>query len=149
MRTRKKNKFDFLGAGTTTDIQLSDWGYKHIPGFRGVYSRDELKRTVNSLRGGESVILNLDPEYSTGGTHWVAIRVSSEAPLVYYKDSFGGPPPRHIGEICKGCGVVYGNRINQGLKEENCGQRALIFLLSMANAARAHREIEWFRESEL
>lgn len=148
-KRRKKTSLSFLGGGTTSDIQLADWGHKNIPGFRGVYSRDELERVCKGLSPGDSVIINLDPGYKHGGTHWVAIRVSSEAPILYYKDSFGGPPPKNIASACGGRGVVYGNRIYQKLTEENCGQRALRFLQSLEAASVRGREIEWFKGSEL
>ncbi len=138
-----------LGNGITTDVQLADWGRKHIPGFRGVFSRDRLADICPRLLPGESVVFNLDPGYKRGGTHWVAVRASSEAPIIYYKDSFGAPPPDGIVGCCGGRGVIYGNRINQRLAEDNCGQRALKFLYSMAEAAADGHEIEWFRDSEI
>lgn len=145
-RAKKRNKG--LGNGITTDTQLADYGTKHIPGFRGVFSRDQMKDICSRLGPGESVILNLDPGYSRGGTHWVALRVSIEAPIVYYKDSFGAPPPNDIAGCFEGLGVVYGNRIYQKLSEQNCGQRALKFLQSMQAAASRGAEIEWFSDSE-
>jgi len=147
MRKTKKRTNE-LGNKITTDIQLRDWGQRNIPGFRGVYSRDQISRVCPSLYPGESIIINLDPKYQQGGTHWVALRVSSEAPIVYYKDSFGAPPPSNIASYCGGRGLVYGNRIYQKLSEENCGQRALAFLGSMQMAADDGKEIEWFRKSE-
>lgn len=135
--------------GITTDVQLNTWGRANIPGFRGVYARDQVNQVCPGLRPGESVILNLDPGYRRGGTHWVAVRRSSEAPIVYYKDSFGAPPPKNIVSACAGAGLVYGNRIYQKLSEKNCGQRALRFLAEAAAAADEGREIEWFRHSEL
>ena len=137
-----------LGNGITTDIQLAQWGQKNIRGFKGVYSRDKIEQVCPKLQQGESIILNLDPKYSQGGSHWVALRVSSEAPIVYYKDSFGAPPPKNITSACTGRGVVYGNRIYQKLSEQNCGQRALRFLSSMQSAADDGKEIEWFQHSE-
>jgi hypothetical protein len=148
MRSKKRTNTS-LGNGITTDVQLAGWGHKHIPGFRGVYSRDEISRICPMLRAGESVILNLDPRYSRGGSHWVALRVSSEAPIVYYKDSFGAPPPDSLDIACSGRGILYGNRVYQKITEQNCGQRALRFLSSMQRAAEDGREIEWFRDSEV
>lgn len=149
MRKTKKRTNDGLGDGITTDVQLTKWGRENIPGFMGVYSRDQISRVCPNLRPGESIIINLDPGYKHGGTHWVALRISSEAPIVYYKDSFGAPPPSNITNYCAGRGFVYGNRIYQKLSEENCGQRALAFLSSMQSAADDGREIEWFRKSEI
>jgi hypothetical protein len=98
---------------------------------------------------GSSVIINLDPHYANGGTHWVALRISNIAPLVYYKDSFGAPPPADIVKVIKtppARGFIYGNRIYQGLEEENCGKRAAYFLRDMA---RAPKEIDYFEHSEV
>lgn len=138
-----------MGNGITTDVQLANWGTKNIPGFRGVFSRDKIEHICPQLQPGDSIIVNLDAGYKRGGTHWVALRMSSEAPIVYYKDSFGAPPPKDINKYCGDRGVVYGNRIYQKLSEENCGQRSLRFLQSMNDAARRGREIEWFRDSEI
>lgn len=130
----------------TSDVQLNKHGQKYIPGFKGVISRDEFSDIYNDMMPGDSVIINLDPEYSRGGTHWVAFRMSSEAPVTYYKDSFGAPPPEDVIAAVKASdlGLVYGNRIVQDIKMENCGKLSMKFLEQMAKGARQKREIETF-----
>lgn len=146
----------------TTNIELEEWSRKHIPGFVGVIDRSQFADRYKKMVGGDSMIVNLDPGYSRGGTHWVAIRVSSEAPIVFYKDSFGAPPPTDVvnavaGEkniyVGKGIahvsrGLIYGNKMYQNLREENCGRRAAEFLYAMSTAASRMRELEEFRASE-
>ena len=140
-----KNK---LPNTLTSDQQLLQWGKEHIPGFKSVISATDFPKLYPTLLPGDSIIINLDPEYSRGGSHWVALRVSSEAPIVYYKDSFGAPPPDIIIGAIKDRGLVYGNRINQALNEENCGKRAAEFLRKMSRAAGKKNEIEYFESLE-
>ncbi len=146
------NDPDELDNNVTSDIQLNTWGSKHIPKFRGTIDQSQFDNVYKQMKMGESVIINLDPKYKHGGTHWVAVRLSSEAPLVYYKDSFGGPPPteiiKAIGNSIPGRGLVYGNRITQKMDEENCGKRAAHFLAEMAGAAKKGVEIEYFEQME-
>jgi hypothetical protein len=130
----------------TSDKELAAWCYTNIPGFMGVIDRTHFRNKIKSMHPGNSVIINLDPGYKHGGTHWVAFRMSAEAPLNYYKDSFGAPPPN---DIAAHCNCVYGNRIRQKLSEQNCGKRAAYWLRDIARAAADGRELEWFEASEL
>ena len=130
------------------DDELNAWCRANVPGYRGTYSRTDAGRILPRLGAGQSVILNLDPAWKHGGTHWVALRVSRWAPLVYYKDSFGAPPPEDVRAAVggRGLGLVYGNRIRQALREENCGRRAAEWLQALEAAG--PDEIDWFRASE-
>lgn len=136
----------------TTDAQLDNYCMRNIPGYCGTISREDFARMFQHMNDGDSTIINLDPEYGRGGTHWVALRISSEAPIVYYKDSFGAPPPDDIVRVINSGrplrGLIYGNRINQKISEENCGKRAAMFLKRMAAAASDRGEIEYFVSSE-
>lgn len=100
------------------------------------------------LKPGDSIIINLDPSYKHGGTHWVALRVSRYAPLVYYKDSFGAPPPNDVVAAVRatGLGLLYGNRIKQKLKEVNCGKKAAEWLFDME--ASGPHELAYFESIE-
>lgn|SRR5678810_246517 len=137
-----------LPKKVTTDTQLREWGIKNIPGFIDVISRSEFSGIYPRMAAGDSVIINLDPGYKSGGTHWVALRVSSEAPLVYYKDSFGAPPTIDVSRVITDRGLIYGNRIYQKIRETDCGRRAAEFLYGLARAATEGREIEYFKASE-
>ena len=144
-----------LSDRVLSNIDLDKWCRRNVPGFVGVINRSEFENYYKKMKSGDSLIINLDPEYSRGGTHWTALRVSSEAPIVYYKDSFGAPCPdeiidtinRHrINNIPRG--LIYGNRIYQKLSEVNCGKRAAYFLRDMAQCSAHKKEIECFELGE-
>ena len=64
-----------------TNFEISDY-YENEPRFNGVYSRDNLPKTIkNSV-----YIINLD-ENADVGTHWIALYVKNDE--VFYFDSFG------------------------------------------------------------
>ena len=63
-----------------TNIEINH--YKDESRFNGVYSRDNLPKTVKN----KAYIINLD-EYADAGTHWVALYVENNK-ITYY-DSFG------------------------------------------------------------
>lgn len=134
-----------------SDVDLRNWCGENVIGFIDVIDRTRFADYYKSMKPGQSLIINLDPAYKHGGTHWTALRISSEAPLVYYKDSFGAPCPSEVIATVKkygSRGLVYGNKINQKLKEDNCGKRAAYFLRDMANCARSNNEIECFEQFE-
>lgn len=141
----KKNE---LPNEVLSDYDLRKWCEKNVPGFIGVYDRTQFPRLYPQMGAGESAIINLDPGYKNGGTHWVAIRVSSEAPIVYYKDSFGAPCPTDVVDAVEnsGRGLLYGNNVDQKIEEVNCGKRAAYFLRDMSGNARHNREIEYFEK---
>ena len=56
--------------------------YENEPRFNGVYSRDNLPKTIKN--GG--YVINLD-EYADVGTHWIALYAKNNE--VIYFDSFG------------------------------------------------------------
>lgn len=136
-----------------SDEDLRVWCNHNVPGFIDVIDRTQFPSYYAKMVPGDSIIINLDPGYKHGGTHWTALRVSTEAPLVYYKDSFGAPCPTEVVDAVKKNGnpprgLVYGNRINQHLKESNCGKRAAYFLRDMANCALEGNEIDCFDKLE-
>ena len=55
--------------------------YKNEPRFHGVYSRDNLPKTIRK----GAYVINLD-EYNDIGTHWIALYVRNNC---IYFDSFG------------------------------------------------------------
>ena len=64
-----------------TNIEISEY-YKNGPRFNGVYSRNNLPKTVKK----GPYVINLD-EYENAGTHWVALFVKPK--YTVYFDSFG------------------------------------------------------------
>ena len=132
----------------TSDNYLDKIGREHIIGFRGVYSRDRAAKIIPKLRPGQSIVINLDPKYATGGSHWTALRVSSESPTIMYSDSFGAGPPEDVraAALHTGRGLVFSNRIHQKLSEKNCGKRSLLWLMLMADAGQLKKELEVFQK---
>ena len=64
-----------------TNIEISEY-YKNEPRFNGVYSRNNLPKTIKK----GAYVINLD-EYENTGTHWVALFVKTNEAI--YFDSFG------------------------------------------------------------
>lgn len=149
-RARKKPEAPFPPLDRdTSDTELAEWGEANIPGFIGVYSRDQFSDvypTGKPMSPGTSVILNLDYNYQRGGTHWVAVRVSNEAPLVLYVDSYGMPPAREVTlrARAEGRGILYPDVQRQGYSEVTCGPRALATLSYLEDAAEKGDELAAF-----
>jgi hypothetical protein len=128
-------------------VELDEWGRKHIPGFQGVKARSQFRELYppgQPMKPGTSCILNLDyGDYARGGTHWVGVRVAKDAPVLYYLDSFGLPPPRDVslrGRL-EGKGTLYPDVAYQQMDEVNCGPRALAALHYLA---RSKNDLEAF-----
>ena len=64
-----------------TNIEISEY-YKNEPRFNGVYSRNNLSKTIKK----GAYVINLD-EYENTCTHWVALFVKTNEAI--YFDSFG------------------------------------------------------------
>ena len=79
-----------------TNIEISEY-YKNEPRFNGVYSRDNLPKTIKK----GAYVINLD-EYENTGAHWVSLFVKANE--VIYFDSFG------VGHIPKEINKFIGNK---------------------------------------
>ena len=67
-----------------TNFEIQNY-YKDEPRFNGVYSRDNLPKTIKN----GAYVINLD-EYADIGTHWIALTVLHiKNNEVIYFDSFG------------------------------------------------------------
>ena len=64
-----------------TNFEIQEY-YKNEPRFNGVYSRDNLPKTIKN----GAYLINLD-EYADVGTHWIALYVKDNE--ITYFDSFG------------------------------------------------------------
>jgi len=138
-----------LSNKETTDVQLDEWCRQNVPGWAGVIDSAAFPEKYKTMIPGQSIIINLDPNYGRGGTHWVAFKISSEAPIAFYKDSFGGPPPQSVVDaVVGGRGLVYGNRIYQNLSEVNCGKRSAHFLKAISLAEKRGKGLEYFEKTE-
>jgi len=149
-------EWDIFGLNReTSDTELDAWGRQYIPGFLGVCSRTEFADIYPGgapMEPGSSCIVNLDPGYAHGGSHWVGVRVARDAPLLLYFDSFGLPPPREVslrgrregrGTQERARGTIYSDIRYQQYPEVNCGPRALAALHYLATAP---DELEAFAE---
>ena len=144
-----KTKTDGLRNGPAlSDAELNKWGHSHIEGFVPVIDRTKIPLQLSYMVPGDSTIINLDGNYKQGGTHWTAIRLSSEGPFIIYYDSFGAPPPEELVTYSrsKGIGLLYCDYKDQKIKQTNCGWRAATFLEKLAKAAKEKKEIEMFRK---
>ena len=64
-----------------TDIEIKNY-YENEPRFNGVYSRDNLSKTIKN----GAYVINLN-EYADVGTHWIALYVKDNE--ISYFNSFG------------------------------------------------------------
>ena len=83
-----------------TNFEISEY-YKNEPKFNGVYSRDNLPKTIKK----GAYVINLD-EYTDIGTYWIALFVKPK--YTVYFDSFG---VEHIPKEIKNLLVI--NTLNQ------------------------------------
>ena len=76
----KKNLNFLLPFHPLTNIEINEY-YKNGPRFNGVYSRDNLPKTIKK----GAYVINLD-EYENTGMHWVSLFVKQKYTI--YFDSF-------------------------------------------------------------
>ena len=77
----KKKLNSLLPFHPLTNIEISEY-YKNEPRFNGVYSRNNLPKTIKK----GAYVINLD-EFTSIGTHWIALFVKPK--YTVYFDSFG------------------------------------------------------------
>ena len=77
----KKNLNFLLPFHPLTNIEINEY-YKNGPRFNGVYSRDNLPKTIKK----GAYVINLD-EYENTGMHWVSLFVKPKYTI--YFASFG------------------------------------------------------------
>ena len=109
----KKNLNLLLPFHPLTNIEINEY-YKNEPRFNGVYSRNNLPKTIKK----GAYVINLD-EYENTGTHWIALFVkpkytaeSSSSECTVYFDSFGVEHiPKEINKLIrsKELGFAVGN----------------------------------------
>ena len=74
-------KKSFNSTTSTTNFEIKDYYEKELR-FNGVYSRDNLPKTIKN----GAYVVNLD-EYADVGTHWIGLSLKNNK--VIYFDSFG------------------------------------------------------------
>ena len=78
-----------MPAHPLTNFEIQEY-YKNEPRFNGVYSRDNVPKTIKN----GAYVINLD-EYEDVGTRWIALYVKNNE--ITYFDSFGvGHVPKEI-----------------------------------------------------
>lgn len=94
--------------------------------FRGVFMADQIPTDLNKLR--KYAIVNLDP-HTEEGIHWIAIAFMKPNKVLIY-DSFGkmNAVPQQILAIYPKS-ITTQPDVEQKVSEDNCGQRALAWLL--------------------
>ena len=70
-----------MATHSLTNFEIKQY-YENEPRFNGVYSRDNLPKTIKN----GAYAINLD-DYADIGTHWIALYVNNNE--VIYFDSFG------------------------------------------------------------
>ena len=70
-----------MPAHSLTNFEIQEY-YKNEPRFNGVYSRDNLPKTIKN----GACVRNLD-EYADVGTHWIALYLKDNE--ITYFDCFG------------------------------------------------------------
>ena len=100
--------------------------------FKGVYPSDKIPK-LNKLQ--PYAILNLDNS-SKPGSHWIAVAYDDNNNNIVVYDSFG----RNSQKIIPNLYNAYGGRVidadydsEQRIKEDNCGQRSLAWLVIADN----------------
>ena len=78
---KKKQLNSLLPFHPLTNFEISEY-YKNEPRFNGVYSRNNLPKTIKK----GAYVINLDESENTG-THWIVLFVKPK--YVVYFDSFG------------------------------------------------------------
>ncbi len=117
----------FLGIDETDTDQLNRVGFQYIPNFLGTFARDHIPKNILP---NQSLVIN-EGKMSSGGWHWMALFCMPDGNFLFY-DSFGRGHKT----------ALKTNTINrkkitdadmkdreQIVKENNCGPRALAFLL--------------------
>lgn len=120
---------DLIGNEVTFSDELEQLGnqlFDHK--FKGVFPSDKLPKLSNIQ---PYSIVNLDNS-SQPGSHWIALAYDEESDRILVYDSFG----RSIKQIVPFAKNMFGGQIvdtdndaEQRIKEDNCGQRCLAWLI--------------------
>ena len=81
MKELKKKSNLLIPFHPLTNFEIREY-YKNEPRFNGVYSRDNLPKTIKK----GAYVINLD-EYEDAGTHWISLFVKTNKAI--YFDNFG------------------------------------------------------------
>ena len=104
-----------------TNFEIAEY-YENEPRFNGVYSRDNLPKTIKKA----AYVINLD-EYADRGTHWIALYVKNKK--VVYFDSFGVEHvPKEIIKLIKNKDIMVNIFRLQAYDSIMCGYYCIEFI---------------------
>ena len=93
MALQLKKQKGLIPPHRLTNSEIKEY-YEFEARFNGVYSRDNLPKTIKN----GAYVINLD-EYADLGTHWIALYVKNNE--VIYFDNFGEHVPKEIKRFIK------------------------------------------------
>ena len=118
---KKKKSNLLIPFHPLTNFEIREY-YKTEPSFNGVYSRDNLPKTIK--KGVYEI--NLD-EYEDAGTHWIVLYVKNRK--VVYFDSFGVEPvPKEIIKFMKNKDIIANIFRLQAYDSIMCGYYCIEFI---------------------
>ena len=90
------NKPEFINH-PISNFEITNWAkYFNINNFKGVISRDEIRKKVKYILN-ECFMIDLNNTEGSG-THWVAVKITKD--YVNYSNSFGLQPPQQLSNLC-------------------------------------------------
>jgi hypothetical protein len=110
-----------LGDKTTTNIQINQYCFNNIKGYKGCFPYDLMPK----LKNNQCVIINID-DSTQSGTHWVGIYKKDNTQYCY--DSFGRNIVKIIPKLNQ---LIFKNSdldAEQDVDEQDCGQRCISWL---------------------
>ena len=121
MTELKKNSNLLIPFHPLTNFEIREY-YKNEPRFNGVYSSDNLPKTIKK----GAYVINLD-EYEDAGTHWIALYVKNKE--VVYFDSFGVEHvPKEIIKFIKNKDIIANIFRLQAYDSIMCGYYCIEFI---------------------
>lgn len=114
-----------MGNETTDSEQLDAFGKSQIPSYIGTFAFDVLPKLLN----GQSAIINQDSSQGSG-IHWVAVH--QKGGKLYGFDSFNRKINRFVPIRQRIDDGAVNKNVKQRMKETDCGQRSLAWLMTVA-----------------
>lgn len=130
---------------TLSTLEIVD-KLRHIPEMKGVYSRNQIPRSLD-VNKASAFVLNLD-DSDGPGTHWVAVYHHPKSEYVDYFDSFGLPPPLEVQKYTKLKPIQYNDGMLQDLRSSACGYYCINFINFRSQGYSYQKIIHQFKEGE-
>jgi len=118
---------------------------KHIPHYKGCYSKDLLNKVKTNKKKKMCVVVNMD-DSDGGGTHWCCLEYNPKRDYSFYFDSFGLEPPREaVALLKKYKKPIYYNRDNlQDARSNRCGYYCIEVLQHLHNGYKPDQILSTF-----